>query len=245
MNSDSWIMADWPASARVRAGCTTRLDGVSQGPYASLNLALHVNDEPQDVLANRRSLREYLALPDEPRWLNQVHGCAVRSDTAELHDADACLSRQPGAVCAVLTADCLPVLLSDRNGSVVAAVHAGWRGLLAGIISKTVAQLAVPAGEVLVWLGPAIGPRAFEVGNEVRAQFLSRSADYTAAYTPATDGKWLMDIYQAARIELLQQGIEGVYGGQFCTYADSTRFYSYRRDGQTGRMASLIWLAAS
>lgn len=243
MDNASWIAAQWPAPAQVRAGCTTRLGGVSQGPYASLNLAEHVSDEPQAVGANRRRLHDFLSLPAEPRWLNQVHGCAVSRDEDDLDEADACLSRRPGHVCTVLTADCLPVLLCDRAGSVVAAVHAGWRGLAAGIISKTVALLGAPAQEVLVWLGPAIGPQAFEVGAEVRESFIARSGDYTAAFATGAPHKWHMDIYAAARIELGMQGVDAVYGGEYCTYTDSKRFYSYRRDGQTGRMASLIWLS--
>ena len=243
MDKQSWIPASWPAPAHVRAGCTTRLGGMSQGPYASLNLALHVQDDPQAVHGNRQRLRKFLGLPTEPRWLTQVHGCVVAQDDASQHEADASLSRLPGNVCAVLTADCLPVLLCDRAGSVVAAVHAGWRGLAAGIISKSVTLLGVPMNEVLVWLGPAIGAQAFEVGPEVRAAFLSRAPGYSAAFVAGASDRWHMDIYTAARIELALLGVETVYGGGLCTYADQARFYSYRRDGQTGRMASLIWLA--
>ena len=243
MDKRSWILADWPAPAHVGAGCTTRLGGVSRVPYASLNLALHVQDDPQAVQSNRQRLHEFLRLPAEPRWLTQVHGCAVSQDNAGLEEADASLSRQSGNVCVVLTADCLPVLLCDRAGSVVAAVHAGWRGLAAGVISKTVSLLGVPANEVLVWLGPAIGPQAFEVGPEVRAAFVTRASDYATAFVAGATDRWHMDIYAAARIELGLLGVEAVYGGGLCTYADHQRFYSYRRDGQTGRMASLIWLA--
>lgn len=241
MDSASWIAAQWPAPANVHAGCTTRLGGVSEGRYASLNLGDHVADTPQAVAANRERLRDYLRLPNEPRWLKQVHGCAVCTDDAGLPEADACLSREPASVCAVLTADCLPLLMCDRAGSVVAAVHAGWRGLAAGIISKTVSMLGVPAAEVLVWLGPAIGPQAFEVGRDVYTQFVERDAAYAGAFVPGVAEKWYLDIYSAARMELRRQGVNAVYGGEFCTYRDAARFYSYRRDGQTGRMVSLIW----
>ncbi|OWY40311.1 hypothetical protein CEK28_06215 [Xenophilus sp. AP218F] len=241
--ASSCLLADWPAPARVRTLIATRAGGVSQPPYASLNLGLHVGDAPQDVAANRALLRE--RLPAEPAWLNQVHGVAV-VDAASVGDAppdaDASFARAPGAVCAAMTADCLPVLLCDEDGSVVAAAHAGWRGLCDGVIEATVAAMGAEPRRLLAWLGPAIGPDAFEVGPEVRAAFMARDPAAAAAFSPIDDGKYLADIYLLARQRLAAQGVERVYGGDFCTVIDRARFFSYRRDGVTGRMASLIWL---
>jgi len=242
-----WIEPNWPAPARVRAVSTTRVGGESRGPYASLNLGDHVGDDPAAVTQNRRLLRERLALPAEPHWLRQVHGCAVAG--VQLDDpgceADAAVAFGPGAVCAVLTADCLPLLLCDRAGTRVAAVHAGWRGLAEGVIEAAVVRLAADPGDLLVWLGPAIGPAAFEVGGEVRERFLATGgAAAAAAFRPDGGGKWLADIYLLARLRLRSVGVDGVFGGGLCTWSDPVRFFSYRRDGATGRMASLIWLAA-
>jgi len=244
-----WLLPDWPAPAHVRAFTTTRAGGVSKSPYDSMNLAMHVGDDPSAVAENRRILR--LDLPAEPIWLNQVHGCGVaeRADEAEPPCADASVAREPGTVCAVMTADCLPVLLSDRAGSVVAAAHAGWRGLAAGVLEQTVSAMSVAPGDILAWLGPAIGPEAFEVGEEVREAFVSQHRLAAIAFRPALPGtldeaprKWLADIYALARIRLAAIGVEAVYGGGWCTYKDAGRFFSYRRDGATGRMASLIYI---
>lgn len=237
------IHADWPAPARVHACATTRLGGVSTGPYASLNLAGHVGDEPAAVAANRRLLREALRLPAEPLWLEQVHGTAVVDATQAAAEcrADASIAVQPGVVCVVMTADCLPLLLCDKAGSRVAAVHAGWRGLESGVIEATVKRLGVAPGELLVWLGPAIGPEAFEVGDEVRAAFVAHDLAAAAAFKPSPAGRWLADLYTLAHQRLAGCGVQAVYGGGLCTYSDAARFYSYRRDGATGRMASLIW----
>ncbi len=241
--SAAWIRPDWPAPARVRALSTTRSGGVSLPPYDSLNLGVHVGDQPADVAANRAVLRG--ELPGEPCWLNQVHGTRV-VDAAHpdgVPDADAVVSRSAGAVCVVMTADCLPVLLCDRAGSVVGAAHAGWRGLQGGVIEATVAAMQVPPSEVIAWLGPAIGPTAFEVGDEVRAAFVADAAAAALAFQPsATPGKWLADIYLLARQRLQALGVNSVSGGDLCTVTDRQRFFSYRRDGVTGRMASLIWL---
>ena len=240
-----WIEPNWPAPARVRAFCTTRGCGVGTGPFASLNLADHVGDEPFRVAQNRRLLRERLGLPAEPHWLRQVHGCAVADAAADPGDcsADAAIAMRPGQVCAVLTADCLPLLLCDRAGTRVAAVHAGWRGLADGIIEAAIARLAVPPRNVLCWLGPAIGPNAFEVGAEVRARFLEQGGEDTkAAFRPAPDGKWLANLYALAGERLRRCGVDQVWGGGLCTYSEPERFFSYRRDGVTGRMASLIWI---
>lgn len=243
MAEPGWITADWPAPAGVRAGVTTRLGGVSQGPYASLNLASHVGDAPAAVAENRARLCQALRLPSDPIWLNQVHGTQVCTDAAPGTTADASLSRQTGQVCVVLTADCLPVLLCDRAGTVVAAAHAGWRGLAAGVVAETLTRMAVDPANVLAWLGPAIGPQAFEVGNEVRAAFLDLASDYAQAFADHTPGKWRMDLYTAARLQLAGLGVTRVFGGGYCTYSDAARFYSYRREQQTGRMASLIWIS--
>lgn len=242
MPEQGWIPADWPAPTGIHAGVTTRLGGVSRGSYASLNLATHVGDEPAAVAENRARLRQALQLPAEPVWLNQVHGTQVCQDASAGTTADAYISQRPGEVCVVLTADCLPVLLCNQAGTVVAAAHAGWRGLAAGVVAETVQAMAVDPGSLLAWLGPAIGPRAFEVGDEVRAAFLELHADYQLAFAAHGTGKWLMDLYAAARLHLAHLGVSRVFGGGMCTYTDTTRFYSYRREHQTGRMASLIWM---
>lgn len=235
------LLPDWPAPPAVRACATTRAGGVSTGPYASLNLGDHVGDDPAAVAENRVCLRRELALPAEPLWLTQVHGTAVAEGQGGC--ADASVAFGAGTVCTVMTADCLPLLLCDRAGTRVAAVHAGWRGLLAGVIEAAVARLGSPGAELLVWLGPAIGPDAFEVGEEVRAAFLAEDGGAVGAFRPSPAGRWLADIYALARRRLARCGVSAVYGGDLCTYHDAERFYSYRRDGVTGRMASLIWLA--
>lgn len=241
--SDAWIVPEWPAPARVRALSTTRAGGFSETPYDSLNLGTHVGDLPARVAANRARLRH--VVPSEPRWLNQVHGIQVvdAAGDGDVPDADASVSRTPGAVCVVMTADCLPVLLCDRAGSVVGAAHAGWRGLHGGVIEATVAAMRVAPGELIAWLGPAIGPKAFEVGDEVRAAFVVVDPGAEAAFQSAgAPGKWLADLYLLARRRLAALGVSAVFGGDFCTVAESGRFFSYRRDGTTGRMASLVWL---
>lgn len=239
------LTAGWPAPARVRTLVTTRDGGVSLAPYASLNLGQHVGDDPAAVAENRARLRA--CLPAEPFWLNQVHGIGVQEACADAPDvppdADAGFTRQPGVVCAVMTADCLPVLLTDRSGSVVAAAHAGWRGLCNGIIEATIARMAVPASDILAWLGPAIGPDAFEVGPEVRAAFMAHDPTAASAFAAIPDGKYLADIYLLARQRLNACGVTEVHGGDACTVTERERYFSYRRDGRTGRMASLIWLA--
>lgn len=240
-----FIRPDWPAPDRVRALQTTRMGGVSQGRYASLNLGDHVGDDPACVEENRRIVRQYL--PGEALWMKQVHGVAVAEMGGNVAgvETDAALTRQAGQVCVVLTADCLPVLLCDRNGSVVAAVHAGWRGLCAGVIEQTVAAMGVAGEELLAWLGPAIGSTAFEVGEEVRAAFLARDERAADAFVAKTGGKWLADIYLLARLRLGNLGVTAIYGGGHCTLSEREHFFSYRRDGETGRMGSFIWLENS
>ncbi|MGE5492866.1 MAG: peptidoglycan editing factor PgeF [Actinomycetota bacterium] len=236
------IVPDWPAPTGVRALQTTRSGGLSAEPYDSLNLGDHVGDDPATVDANRRRLAALV--PAEPVWLKQVHGVAV-ADAGHAEagsEADASVSRRQGRACVVMTADCLPVLLCDRAGTVVAAAHAGWRGLAAGVIEATVAAMDRPGDELLAWLGPAIGPDAFEVGDEVRAAFVAQDSRAAAAFVPGAPGKWLADIWLLARQRLAALGIHGVWGGGQCTVADRQRFFSYRRDGVTGRMGTFIWL---
>lgn len=243
MRPDDWIVPDWPAPATVRALVTTRSGGVSAGAYAGLNLGSHVGDDPALVECNRRLLAAHL--PAEPAWLEQVHGTAVADADAAGHAlrADASVAHRPRTVCAVLTADCLPVLLCDVHGSVVAAAHAGWRGLAAGVLEKTVAAMGREPRELMAWLGPAIGPQAFEVGSEVRKIFLTADGAAGEAFERGTrEGKWMADLYLLARLRLRALGVSAVHGGGWCTFADAARFYSFRRDGVTGRFASLAWL---
>lgn len=236
------IVPDWPAPARVKSLMTTRAGGVSEASWASLNLGDHVGDAPARVAANRARLRQ--RLPAEPGWLKQVHSArALELGPEPNPEADASFTREPGQVCAVLTADCLPVLFCDRAGSVVAAAHAGWRGLAGGVLEATVAAMQAPPAEIIAWMGAAIGPQVFEVGDEVRQAFVNRHPEAGAAFVPQpAPGKWLADIYQLARIRLDRVGVQAVYGGGRCTFSEADSFYSYRRDGVTGRMAALIWL---
>lgn len=240
-----WLVPEWPARSWVRACVTTRLGGVSEGCYAALNLADHVGDEPRHVAENRRRLHSALHLPAEPMWLQQVHGTTVVNAGAVSPGCvgDASFADRPGRVCAVLTADCLPLLLCDSAGTRVAVVHAGWRGLLGGVIERAVLALHRPGSGLLAWLGPAIGPKVFEVGEEVRAAFVTEDAAAARAFVPSSAaGHWLADIYILARLRLQRVHVNQIYGGHWCTMSDVERFYSYRRDKVTGRMASLIWL---
>lgn len=237
------IIPDWPAPSNVKALQTTRNGGVSSAPYDSLNLGDHVGDEPQSVACNRMLLAPLL--PSEPVWLEQVHGTGIIDVEAAgcgAPQADACISRHRGAVCVVMTADCLPLLLCDERGSVVVAVHAGWRGLCDGVIEQAVQAINVPPQTLMAWMGPAIGPHAFEVGDEVRDAFIARQPQATAAFLPGVPGKWLADLYRLARLRLNALGVARIYGGGRCTYNERERFFSYRRDGTTGRMGTFIWL---
>ncbi|MGN6389812.1 MAG: peptidoglycan editing factor PgeF [Burkholderiaceae bacterium] len=246
------LVPDWTdAPSGVRALGTRRAGGASLGPYGAAdgtgggNLGTHVDDDPAAVARNRAALQSLL--PAEPVWLAQVHGATV-VDAARVDgvpEADASIAAAPGVVCAILTADCLPMLLADRRGRVVGAAHAGWRGLAAGVLQNTAcAMRAAGADEIVAWLGPAIGPQRFEVGAEVREVFASQRAAAAAAFAPVEGkpGKFLADIYLLARQALAEEGVTGVSGGSFCTVADASRFYSYRRDGRTGRMAALVWI---
>jgi len=244
---EDWIVPDWPTAPQVRAVCTTRHGGVSRGPYISMNPALHVGDDPAAVLANRKVLQQVLQLPAEPRWLEQVHGTTVLDAAepvraGEVPVADAAWCSQPGVVCAVLTADCLPVLLCDVTGRYVAALHAGWRGLAAGVIEQTIDAMQQPGETLLAWLGPAIGPVAYQVGDEVRDAFLGHDKEAEAAFQSGPDGSWTADLYRLARQRLAERGVTAIYGGYECSFTDAERFFSYRREGVTGRMATLIWL---
>lgn len=238
------ITPPWPAPDNIRAYTTTRSGGVSNPPYHSLNLAHHVGDRPEAVVENRDRLYQFLSLPSEPIWLEQVHGNKIVSaGKGPGQRGDASIASEPGSVCTILTADCLPLLLCDRKGTRVAVVHVGWRGLAAGIIKATVSALQVPGENLLAWLGPAIGPKVFEVGSEVKQIFLDQDRRNASAFRAHGQNRWLADIYQLARLHLTSLGIRSIYGGQYCTVTDPDRFYSYRRDGKTGRMATLIWLA--
>jgi YfiH family protein len=240
------IYPAWPAPSPVRAVSTTRLGGVSAPPYDSLNLGDHVGDDPACVAANRALIAQALNLPGEPAWLNQVHGkIVVAAETVTTPvTADAAYTRQSGQVCVVQTADCLPVLLCDRAGTVVAAVHCGWRGLAQSVLEATVVQMDCDPSQVLAWLGPAIGPGAFEVGDDVRAVFCALHSAHTACFRPSPKGRWLADIYELARLQLRSLGVSAIYGGRWCTVTESERFFSYRRNHPTGRMASFIGLTA-
>lgn len=236
------IRPTWPAPPTVRACTTTRISGVSQGCWAGLNLGDHVDDDPRAVAHNRSILSNQLGLPDQPQWLSQVHGTQVCLPSRPLVCADACFDDRPGQVCAVLTADCLPVLFCNFAGTRIAAAHAGWRGLLAGVLEQTVAAFDTPPDQLMAWFGPAIGPGAFEVGDEVRRDFVADAATSASHFRPHGEGHWLADLYGLARDRLARVGIEQVSGGDLCTFSDPARFFSYRRDGVTGRMATLIWL---
>jgi YfiH family protein len=243
MPSPEFLRPDWPAPARVHAAMTTRIGGTSRGPYAGFNLAAHVGDEPDAVAANRKLLRTQLALPAEPAWLEQVHGARVaRLPGPVAGPADASVTRDPGVVCAVLVADCLPVFFAGRDGDRVGIAHAGWRGLAAGVVEATVAALGGDPGRLVAWLGPAIGPDAFEVGDDVREAFVSGDPGAATAFRTGRAGRWMADLPALARRRLAAAGVTTVGGGGLCTHSDPARFYSYRRDGATGRMAALAWL---
>ncbi len=237
-----WIVPDWPVASRVKAVITTRAGGVSRGPYASFNVSARVGDNPDAVERNLEILRS--TLPSDPVWLHQVHGREVidAASAPPFAAADAAVTRLRHVVCAVTTADCMPVLLAHREGRAVGVAHAGWRGMAAGVIEAAVGQLDVPATETVAYLGPAISARAFEVGRDVYDAFLNNDNEAGAAFTPTAAGKFHADLYALARRRLARAGVRDVYGGGFCTHTDQARFYSYRRDHVTGRMAALIWL---
>lgn len=243
--SFEWLTPNWPVPSHVHAASTLRTGGVSAPPFDTLNLGAHVGDSADAVKTNRQRVRDALRLPTEPCWLEQVHGTSVveAGSYPVPPKADACIARSAGQVCVVMTADCLPVLFCSRAGDRVAAAHAGWRGLANGVLESTVSALGVSGGELMAWLGPAIGPQAFEVGDEVRIAFMAQDAANADAFKPSRrQGHWLADLYLLARLTLRRLGVHAVYGGDFCTHTDEARFFSYRRDGQCGRMATLIWM---
>jgi purine-nucleoside/S-methyl-5'-thioadenosine phosphorylase / adenosine deaminase len=239
-----WLVPDWPAPRKVRVVSTQRTGGTSKGPYASLNLAAHVDDDADSVRENRKRLREAAGLPSEPLWLEQVHGCEVVEADGQggVPRADSAVATRSGRVCAVMTADCLPVVLADRAGTRVAVAHAGWRGLAGGVVAATVAALGGDPADLLAWLGPAIGQGAFEVGPEVRHEFVGRWPDAGVCFEANLRGHFQADLYGIARIVLARAGVGSVYGGGWCTATEAARFFSFRRDGITGRMATLAWL---
>lgn len=251
----SWLQPDWPAPACIDARAFTRGGGVSQGAWRGLNLGMHVGDRPADVAQNRQLMADTLGSPYRLQWLNQVHGTDVaeinpRPGSPDLTEADAVCVRQPGDGAVIMTADCLPVLFTDHNGTVAAAAHAGWRGLLSGVLENTVSAMRRPPATLLAWLGPAIGPCHFEVGDEVRQAFLTQSPasdsqSIAEAFRPRPEsGKWLADLYALARLRLSRAGVDQIYGGGLCTVCDDQHFYSFRREAITGRMASVICIKA-
>jgi YfiH family protein len=252
------ITPDWPAPPGVRSAFTLRTGGVSVAPYDSLNVGAGIGDSPEAIAENRRRVREKLGLPSEPVWLEQVHGTDVveLGPTAALSwiaapsagghgsapTGDASVARVAGYVCAIRVADCMPVLFAARDGSAIAAAHAGWRGLAGGVLEATVRRLGLPASQLIAWMGPTIGPAHFEVGDEVRATFTATDPDASSAFVANARGRWQCDLYVLARRRLTAIVVSGIYGGGWCTFAEADRFFSYRRSGQCGRMAALIWI---
>ena len=236
-----WLRADWDAPVGVVAGCTFRTGGVSAGSYATLNLGDHVGDDPAAVARNRRLFRRLCDLPAEPAWLSQVHGTRVAVDPVSGTEADAAVTARPATVCVVMVADCLPVLFSSDDGSEVGAAHAGWRGLAGGVLETTIGAFGTPPGRLSAWLGPAISQAAFEVGPEVREAFVDEDPGAAAAFVPNAAGRWQADLYALARRRLDAAGVSRVFGGGLCTSSDPERFFSYRRDGQCGRLAAFVF----
>lgn len=240
-----FIYPEWEAPEHVRALTTTRVGGYSKVPFDSFNFSLRSGDDIEVVKRNRAFLVKSANLPSEPVWLRQAHGNRVvdAATTESYTEADGSYADQPGVVCVVLTADCCPVFLCDRQGSRVAVLHAGWRGLARGVVEEGVRQVGLPGSELMAWLGPAIGPAAFEVGDEVREAFSEKCLDAAEAFAKNQNGKWLADIYALATRCLKVAGVESISGGTYCTVRDREKFFSYRRDRICGHMASLIWLA--
>ena len=241
----TWIRADWPAPDGIIAGCTTRIGGVSTGSYESLNLGAHTGDIPHAVRENRRRFVDACTLPSEPIWLSQVHGSRVTNEPSQGEEADASFTGESDVVCAVMIADCLPVLFASDDGRWVAAAHAGWRGLASGVLENTVDTFACRPAAILAWLGPAISQRAFEVGAEVRDAFVAHDGAAASCFVANERGRWQADLYELARGRLKSVGVDRIFGGGFCTFGDAKRFFSYRRDGQCGRMAGFVFRRAA
>ena len=248
----AWVDADWPAPPGVRALTTTRHGlGVSRPPFDAFNLGLRSGDDVGDARENRRLLEAALGLPSPPHWLKQVHGIDVAIEPgavaphADEPEADASVTSEPGKVLAILTADCLPVVFAAKDGSEIAAAHAGWPGLSAGMLEATVAAMRTPAARVQAWIGPAAGPQRYEIGDEVRARFVTHDPRASAAFVATRPGHWLVDLFAIARMRLADAGIDpaDIHGGGICTISDPQRFFSHRRDQRTGRMATLAWIA--
>ncbi|NNF17081.1 MAG: peptidoglycan editing factor PgeF [Gammaproteobacteria bacterium] len=246
MSSEWYLPADWPVPEFVRAGTTLRNGGISRAPFDTLNLGAHVGDNDAHVRHNREVVSERLGLPREPLWLNQIHGNTVvdadASNGNRIPDADAAVTRRRETVLAILTADCLPLVLCDPENSVLAAAHGGWRGLAGGIVTATIKAMQADAKDLYAWLGPAIGPSRFVIGDDVRDAFVSVDATLTACFVPTASDRYLADLYAIARRQLTVAGVARISGGHWCTYSDAQRFFSYRRDQQTGRMATVAWM---
>ncbi len=239
----SLISPQWPLSNKVRAFTTTRMGGVSKQPYNTFNLARHVNDDETDVCENRHRLQTQVLMGKQVKWLKQIHSNNV-VNAAEIEadkvEADAAFTIDKSIACAVLTADCLPILLADKNGQCLAAVHAGWRGIINGVIQNTITAMSDYIKPDYAWLGPAIGPDVFEVGTDVYDEYLQCNDDFSQCFNPHNSGKWTLNIYQAAKLVLNAADITQVFGGEFCTYSDTDQFFSFRRHATTGRMATII-----
>lgn len=245
MNDERYLWADWPAPDHIKARVTTRKGGVSEAGFTSFNLGLYSGDEQKKVYANRQLLQRDVHFAKAPLWLKQVHGVNVANAQTDRQEteADASVSREPGSACVVLTADCLPVLFCNLDGTVVAAAHAGWKGLAAGVLEATVKSMGIPPETVMAWFGPAISQSSFEVGPEVRARFLAENGGSAEAFIPGEGDRWFADLYLLARRRLNRFGVNHIHGGDYCSYSQPEFFYSYRRDGKlSGRMASLIWI---
>ncbi len=241
---ENLIIPDWPAPNNIKAFTTTRLNGVSPAPFQSFNLAHHVGDALENVLHNRTTLKKNLQLPSDPVWLNQVHSNRINhlDINDNLETADGAYTTQKNKICVILTGDCLPILLCDKTGTEIAAVHGGWRGLVSGVIESALAYFNNSPDQIYAWLGPAIGPKVYEVGDDVRDQFVAVDKNAQLAFESIKESKWLANIYLLAQQRLQKCGVNEIFGGNFCTYTDKEKFFSHRRDKETGRMANLIWI---
>lgn len=240
-----YLIPDWPAPVNIKSCVTKRRGGVSIGSFSSFNMGLRSGDVLEHILTNREQMAVDFGWQNKAQWLMQVHGTTVvtATTTGEEQEGDAVWTDQQALSCAVLTADCLPVLFCDQQGTVVAAAHAGWKGLLAGVLEETIKAMGKPSDQLMAWMGPAISQQHFEVGPEVRAAFVARDTDAKDAFSQGNGDRWQADLYQLARQRLEVAGISSVYGGGLCTFSQLNEFFSYRRDGQaSGRLASVIWI---